>query len=109
MTTRLVMIPASWQMSREAAFLAQSTGELSQIRSRNAQEQTEALDDLNGLLDEGYTVISQTLISGGQRDLITLILYKPAEKPIKIVEGPLVDVNSFEFDDPPLVDNSLPY
>lgn len=81
MTTTLVMIPASWQMSREAAFLAQSTGELPKMRSRNAEEQTEALDELNMLLDDGYTVVSQTLISAGNRDLITLVLYKPTLTP----------------------------
>jgi hypothetical protein len=90
-------------MSREAAFLAQSTGELPKMRSRNAEEQTEALDELNLLLDDGYTVVSQSLISAGNRDLITLILYKPA------LEQPCAIVDSFEFDDPPLVDNSLPY
>lgn len=73
----IVMLPVSWVMNREAAFIAQQRGELDKIKSGRLLESQQMCDELATLLDQGYQVVGQQLVEGTGRSLIAFVLYKP--------------------------------
>ena len=75
----IVMIPVSWSMQRESAWLAEQTGEMEKIKSGRLAESQESCNDVAELLDAGYTIIAQQLLESTGRTLIAFVMYKAAE------------------------------
>lgn len=74
----LVMVPVSWEMSREAAMMAHHTGELDQIRESRVRESADAKSELARLLNTGYAVIgSPVTVNSSNRVFLAYTLYRP--------------------------------
>ncbi len=77
-SVEIVMIPVSWSMSREEAFLAQNNGRMDEIKSHRMRENEEGKQALADLLSQDYVVVGQTTTEGAGRTLLVFTLYKRA-------------------------------
>lgn len=74
---RSVFIPYSVKMSREAAFLSRSTGEMDAIQTRLKAGIEEAESELDQLLNTGYTVVTSHLLDASDAAGLLIVLHRP--------------------------------
>lgn len=74
---KLVYMQTVFKMSRESHFMARHNGQLQQYQTRLADEVERAQNELNALLEDGFTILSSHMTDSTEGDYLTFVLYKP--------------------------------